>query len=97
LPWTTPSLADILFSRQHAFPSTRKLQAGMGDLALVGRTTFHLALPLGGLGMFMVTGGFEFGTEDATSCSCPRFPTVFLTSLAAISKTLINFNISLIL
>jgi hypothetical protein len=29
-----------------------------------------------GLGMFMVTGGFEFGTKDATSYSCTRSPTV---------------------
>lgn len=41
----------------------------------------------------MVTGGFEFGTEDATSCSCLDPPSIFSTSLAAISKTLIRFLI----
>lgn len=47
--------------------------------------------------MFMVTGGLEFGTEDATSYSCldPPPPTIFSTSVAAVSKTLIHSNILL--
>jgi hypothetical protein len=71
-----------------------------GGHALVGRATFHLALPLGR----GAEGGDVYGDRWFRVWDQPRQaiaalepqPFLYSTSLASISKTLFNFNISLL-